>query len=184
MGVSKNSGTPKWMGKIMENPMNKWMIWGVKPPLFLVQTPIYIYKYPLNTIFKVFPTPWCFFDQGSYSLSALQLLVTNLHVTQVGGGATEGTEGWIFWKNPPENPLRKWFFDSEPSIFFVVFLVGVYLTGVFCWELVSFWCSTRVVSFFGFLCFHHQHGMDRTCNEALRKSPFEMETFLSPPMLG
>ena len=28
MGVSKNSGTPKWMVKIMENPMNKWMIWG------------------------------------------------------------------------------------------------------------------------------------------------------------
>ena len=22
---------------IMENPMNKWMIWGVLPPLFLVQ---------------------------------------------------------------------------------------------------------------------------------------------------
>ena len=28
MGVSKNKGTPKWMVKIMENPMNKWMIWG------------------------------------------------------------------------------------------------------------------------------------------------------------
>ena len=25
---SKNRGTPKWMVKIMENPMNKWMIWG------------------------------------------------------------------------------------------------------------------------------------------------------------
>ena len=31
MGVSKNSGTPKWMVKIMENPMNKWMIWGAHP---------------------------------------------------------------------------------------------------------------------------------------------------------
>ena len=39
MGVSKNSGTPKWMVKIMENPMNKWMTWGVLPPLFLVQQP-------------------------------------------------------------------------------------------------------------------------------------------------
>ena len=29
---------PKWMVKIMENPMNKWMIWGVFP-LFL-ETPI------------------------------------------------------------------------------------------------------------------------------------------------
>ena len=35
MDVSKNRGKPpKWMVKIMENPMNKWMIWGV--PLFLV----------------------------------------------------------------------------------------------------------------------------------------------------
>ena len=31
MGVSKNSGTPKWMVKIMENPLNKWMIWGENP---------------------------------------------------------------------------------------------------------------------------------------------------------
>ena len=32
----KNSGTPKWMVKIrVPNPMNKWMIWGVKTPLFL-----------------------------------------------------------------------------------------------------------------------------------------------------
>ena len=30
MDVSKNRGwfPPKWMVKIMENPMNKWMIWG------------------------------------------------------------------------------------------------------------------------------------------------------------
>ena len=46
MGVSKNKGTPKWMVKIMENPMNKWMIWGglgPTPPLFLVHnsTPIW-----------------------------------------------------------------------------------------------------------------------------------------------
>ena len=32
MGVSKNSGTPKWMVKIMENPIKKWMIWGENPP--------------------------------------------------------------------------------------------------------------------------------------------------------
>ena len=25
LGVSKNRGTPKWMVKIMENPMNKWL---------------------------------------------------------------------------------------------------------------------------------------------------------------
>ncbi len=25
---------PKWMVKIMKNPMNKWMYWGVKTPIF------------------------------------------------------------------------------------------------------------------------------------------------------
>ena len=34
IGVSKNRGTPKWMVKIMENPMNKWMIWGVNTTIF------------------------------------------------------------------------------------------------------------------------------------------------------
>ena len=34
----KNNGTPRWMMKIMENPMNKWMVWGVFP-LFVVQHP-------------------------------------------------------------------------------------------------------------------------------------------------
>ena len=34
LGVSQNSGTPKWMVKIMENPMNKWMIWVVFTPIF------------------------------------------------------------------------------------------------------------------------------------------------------
>ena len=42
MDVSQNRGEnpPKWMVKIMENPMNKWMIWGGFPgfPIFL-ETP-------------------------------------------------------------------------------------------------------------------------------------------------
>ena len=38
MGVSKNIGTPKWIVYFMENPMNKWMIWG-ETPLFL-ETPM------------------------------------------------------------------------------------------------------------------------------------------------
>ena len=38
MGVSKNRD-PKNGWFLMENPMNKWMIWGVLP-LFL-ETPIY-----------------------------------------------------------------------------------------------------------------------------------------------
>jgi len=24
---------PKWMVKVMENPMSKWMIWGENPPI-------------------------------------------------------------------------------------------------------------------------------------------------------
>ena len=40
MGVSKNrGGPPKWMVKIMESPINPWMIWG-ENPLFL-ETPIW-----------------------------------------------------------------------------------------------------------------------------------------------
>ena len=48
MGVDPKIGgfyPPKWMVKIMENPMNKWMIWGEKT-LFLVQHPN--------------PNTWCF----------------------------------------------------------------------------------------------------------------------------
>ena len=41
LGVNPKIGgkPPKWMVKIMENPMNKWMLWGVLPPLFLGLTP-------------------------------------------------------------------------------------------------------------------------------------------------
>ncbi len=40
VGVKTKIGVfpPKWMVKIRENPMNKWMIWG-ENPLFLVQHP-------------------------------------------------------------------------------------------------------------------------------------------------
>ena len=40
---------PKWMVKIMEKPMNKWMIWGVFP-LFLVQHPYDFLFPPINQI--------------------------------------------------------------------------------------------------------------------------------------
>ncbi len=56
MGVEpKNRGVenhPKWMVKIMENPMNKGMIWGVFPSLFLVQHP-YISNLCYNSSFIV-----------------------------------------------------------------------------------------------------------------------------------
>ena len=34
MGVSKYRGTPKWMVKIMEHPIQIPWIWGVFPPTF------------------------------------------------------------------------------------------------------------------------------------------------------
>ena len=37
MGVSKNRDTPKWMVKIMENPIFYWMIWGENPLFLLAQ---------------------------------------------------------------------------------------------------------------------------------------------------
>ena len=37
MGVSENRGIPKWMVKIMEHPINPWMIWGYH---FFLDTPI------------------------------------------------------------------------------------------------------------------------------------------------
>ena len=44
MDVSKNRGTPKWMVKIMENPINMgWFGWV--SPYFWVDTHIFIYKY-------------------------------------------------------------------------------------------------------------------------------------------
>ena len=43
MGVSKNTGTPKWMVKIMENPI-KMDDLGGKQPLFLVQHPHVVFR--------------------------------------------------------------------------------------------------------------------------------------------
>ena len=44
LGVEPKIGgkPPKWMVKIMENPMNKWMIWGVFP-IFLEGHPLLFY---------------------------------------------------------------------------------------------------------------------------------------------
>ncbi len=51
LGVNPKIGvkTPKWMVKIMENPMNKWMIWGAHP---------YFWKHPFRCyINKYFKSP-------------------------------------------------------------------------------------------------------------------------------
>ena len=60
MGVSKNRGTPKWMVKIMETPMNKWMIWGVIYPYFWFNTQyisIDCTSYCYLTRWTIFPRP-------------------------------------------------------------------------------------------------------------------------------
>ena len=58
MSVSKNrGGPPKWMVKIMENPMNKWMIW-VFSPCFWRATQIVNHPYP-NSFFRK-PFGWEF----------------------------------------------------------------------------------------------------------------------------
>ena len=51
MDVSKNRGKPpKWMVNIVENPMNKWMIWG-ETPIFLEGHP-----YPSKIEWDLIPT--------------------------------------------------------------------------------------------------------------------------------
>ena len=48
MGVEPKIGgffPTKWMVKILENPMNKWMIWGYH---FFLETPIYMYMSQAN----------------------------------------------------------------------------------------------------------------------------------------
>ena len=48
MGVSKNSGTPKWMVKIMENPIRMDDLGGFKKKqLFLVQHPYWKWRYQI-----------------------------------------------------------------------------------------------------------------------------------------
>ena len=56
LGVSKNSGTLKWMVKIMvPNPMNKWMIWGNVEVTLAMWVSIQDLKKPLNTEFSIGP---------------------------------------------------------------------------------------------------------------------------------
>ena len=55
MDVSKNRGTPKWMVKIMENTMNKWMIWGEyfwKHPYFNTLLAVHLEKLESQWLFK------------------------------------------------------------------------------------------------------------------------------------
>ena len=60
MGVEPKIGgfyPPKWMVKIMvPNPMNKWMIWEVKTPIF-GSTPIF-FEYPWQIYIGHGPYTW------------------------------------------------------------------------------------------------------------------------------
>ena len=62
LGVSKDRSTPKWMVKIMENPMNKWMIWGETPTIFGNTLLKLAYKLSLSFLLSLFYRPrpsWC-----------------------------------------------------------------------------------------------------------------------------
>ena len=62
MDVSKNRGTPKWMVKIMENPIFQWMIWGethyFRKHLYVCMY-VYIYKYDVFSMRLVFCLTHC-----------------------------------------------------------------------------------------------------------------------------
>ena len=59
MGVEPKIGgkPPKWMVKIMENPMNKWMISGAKNHPFWVQQPYFNPRISREDLLKVSDTP-------------------------------------------------------------------------------------------------------------------------------
>ena len=72
--VSKNTGTPKWMVKIMENPIKMGDLGGL-PPLFL-ETPIY----PPNNL-----GGFSNFHYSAVSLSCHTCMVTANHCTRITG---------------------------------------------------------------------------------------------------
>ena len=57
MGVSKHRGIlpQKWMVKIMENPMNKWMIWGEKNTYFRKHPYMLLYNMSSDQQFMLLP---------------------------------------------------------------------------------------------------------------------------------
>ena len=77
MGVSKyRGGPPKWMVKIMENPMNKWMIWGVFTHDF--------WKHPHCNLPPEIPqkkpsTPWLPWDRFAWWLAPGAVLNKKFH---------------------------------------------------------------------------------------------------------
>ena len=56
MGVSKNNDTPKWMVKIRENPMSKWMIWGVNTHPYFLEIPISLPGHGTFELMKIVQT--------------------------------------------------------------------------------------------------------------------------------
>ena len=77
---------PKWMVYFMENPMNKWMIWGVNT-IFLVQHP-----YTLKVLPLVQPSGWSFgsMEPGGSSQDGRKWLGWAPHLEAIKFGQLEG----------------------------------------------------------------------------------------------
>ena len=72
---------PKWMVKIMENPINKWDDLGGKTPLFL-ETPRFVYLRGIYKLNWCMPSPPSNFSERRRFLDTDQFRV-NLFITQV-----------------------------------------------------------------------------------------------------
>ena len=95
LGVSKNSGTPKWMVKIMENPMNKWDDLGGNP-LFL-ETPISIQSKETDPYDHLTVLP----ESSRADLSSLNFNKADLKITVTPRRDTEA------WKKLPVSAVFK-----------------------------------------------------------------------------
>ena len=90
---------PKWMVKIMENPMNKWMIWGENPPFK---------EQPYVSAFSILPGAGCFFHHWVPSVS------TNVPCHQWLLLHCKSPGCWRKWKTSNYNPVT-------PQVFFHCF---------------------------------------------------------------
>lgn len=152
--------------------------------IYAIYYSLYIYVHTWFRIQGISNTMVCFFvslllgDQGSYSLSALQLLVTNLHVTQVGTNLRNWSFGF-FLGISNRGPWSTWNGNGLGTSICV--FLGCFFRhrriGFGGENGIVFWCSTWYHSS-GF-CLYYHHGMDPTAATICReKSPlFGMERF-------
>ncbi len=91
MGVSKNRGIPKWMVYFMENPMNKWMIWGYH----------YFWKHPNGTDPYLLGNSLSFFEFCQFD-SSLSEVDPMPH-----GNPKKNTSHPLVKKNLPKHPKKR-----------------------------------------------------------------------------